>query len=310
MPAISVIIPTYNYARFIGFCLESIFAQTYKDFEIIVVDDGSTDDTAEVLKKYEDKIHYIYQPNKGPAVASNAGIKVAKGEYIAFIGSDDLWLPDKLEDQVRVFNEDMKVGIVFSDASSFNENGIISKSILEEENICTGFCFERLFMGNYLIMSTVMIRKACLEKSGLFDEELSSVEDYDLCLRISAFYKIEFVDKILAMRRVHPSNISKNFCQLLDNEIRVIQKIMALHSEKISQMGKKVSIRLCSLFNQHGLEMVEKGKIHEAKKNFFKALMTRPLSIRPYYYLLATMAGKRGFEKLREFKRSWLRLNQ
>lgn len=309
MPEISVIVPTYNYAHFIGDCLDSIFAQTYKDFEVIVIDDGSTDDTARVLEKYKGEIRYIYQENKGLPAARNTGIQAAQGEYLAFLDSDDLWLPEKLDEQIRFLRNDTDMGIIFSDASAFNEKGMIRKSILKEENICTGFCFQRLFMGNYLVMPTVMIRKRCLVESGLFDESLTAVEDYDLWLRISLFYKIGFVDKVLAMYRVHPSNMSGDFCRLMDNEIKVIQKIVRLHPGPVKKMGRQVSFRFCSLYNQYGLEWIEKGEARQAKRSFLRAIKARPWQLRSYYYLLGTIAGKRGFERLREFKRSWLRLN-
>lgn len=308
MPEISIIVPTYNYAHFIVDCLESIFSQTYKDFEVIVVDDGSTDDTAQVLEKYKGRIRYIHQENRGLPAARNTGIRAAQGEYLAFLDSDDLWLPNKLDEQIRVLRNDADMGIIFSDASAFNERGVMRESILKEENICTGFCFQRLFMGNYLVMPTVMIRKRCLEKSGLFDESLTAVEDYDLWLRISLYYKIGFVSKILAQYRVHPSNMSKDFYLLVDNEIKVIQKIIDQYPGPVQKL-RGVSVRLCTLFNQHGLEWIKKGNARQAKKSFFKAITTRPWQVRAYYYFLATMAGKRGFEQLREFKRSWLRLN-
>ncbi len=310
MPLISVIVPTYNYAHFIGDCLESIFSQTYKDFEVIVVDDGSTDGTAEILQEYKEKIRYIYQENRGLPSARNTGIQSSHGKFLAFLDSDDLWLPYKLEEQIRILGDDADMGIIFSDASAFNERGVIRESILKEEKICTGFCFERLFMGNYLVMPTVMIRKNCLEKSGIFDESLTAVEDYDLWLRISLFYKIGFVDKVLAMYRVHPSNMSRDFCRLLDNEIRVIKKIINAYPETAEKMGKNIPLRLCSLFNQYGLEWISKGETRLAKKNFMEAIRSRPRQLRSYYYLLATMAGRKGFEQLRGIKRSWLRLNQ
>jgi glycosyltransferase involved in cell wall biosynthesis len=309
MPEVSVIVPTYNYAHFIGDCLDSIFSQTYKDFEVIVVDDGSTDDTAQVLKKYRGEIHYIHQENRGLPAARNTGIRAAQGEYLAFLDSDDLWLPDKLDEQIRVLRNDADMGIIFSDASAFDEKGVIRESILKEENTCTGFCFQRLFMGNYLVMPTVMIRTRCLEKGGLFDESLTAVEDYDLWLRISIYYKIGFVAKVLAKYRVHPSNMSRDFFRLMENEIKVIQKIIEQYPGPVQKLGGRVSVRVCSLFNQYGLEWIEKGNAHQAKKSFLRAVKARPGQLRSYYYLLATMAGKRGFERLREFKRSWLRLN-
>ena len=137
MPEISVIVPTYNYAHFIGDCLDSIFAQTYKDFEVIVIDDGSTDDTARVLEKYKGEIRYIYQENKGLPAARNTGIKAAQGEYLAFLDSDDLWLPEKLGEQVLFLRNEADMGIIFSDASAFNEKGVIQNPTFMDYRIPT-----------------------------------------------------------------------------------------------------------------------------------------------------------------------------
>ncbi len=307
---VSVIVPTYNYGRFIEGCLNSIFSQTFKDFEVIVVDDGSTDGTGEIIKSYPRPVRSIYQENRGLPAARNRAIEASQGEYLAFLDSDDLWLPEKLGEQVRIMDGDRELGIVFSDASAFDGEKIIRESILEEESICTGHCFARLFMGNFLVMPTVMIRKSCLRQTGLFDETLPVVADYDLWLRISAFFRIGFVDRPLAMYRVHPSNMSKDFCRLLEDEIRVVQKVIELYPEKVKKLGKKVNMRLSSLYDQYGLEWVEKGEIGRATRCFLRAILEWPLSMRSFYYFMATLTGKRGFETLREFKRSWLRLNR
>jgi glycosyltransferase involved in cell wall biosynthesis len=307
---VSVIVPTYNYARFIDACLESIFAQRYRNFEVIVVDDGSTDGTKEAIGKYRESIVYIYQENRGLPAARNTGIRAARGEFLAFLDSDDLWLPDKLEEQLNVMSRSQRMGIIFSDASAFDGEKMLRESILKEEKICTGSCFRRLFMGNYLVMPTVVIRKACLEKSGLFDESLMVTADYDLWLRISAHYEIGFVDKVLALYRVHPSNMSKDFCRLLEDEIQTVQKIVKLYPDRVREFGRDLHDRLSSLFDQCGLEWIKRGRVDRAKSYFLKAIIEDPFQPRSYYYLLATMAGKRGFEMLRKFNRSWLRLNE
>ena len=122
-PLVSVIIPAYNSADFIDEALKSVFDQTYKDLEIIVVDDGSTDDTRAVLEKYGDRVNYHYQDNNGPASARNRGIKLARGKYIAFLDADDLWLPTKLEKQVALFKNRENLGFVTTGVCSFDENG-------------------------------------------------------------------------------------------------------------------------------------------------------------------------------------------
>ena len=122
MPVVSVIIPTYNHAMYIERTLESVFQQTYKNYEIIVIDDGSTDNTQEVIKSYENKITYICKENEGTAKSRNLGLKIAKGKYVAFLDSDDLWMPQKLELQVTLLDKNIDIGLVCTDFEIFCEN--------------------------------------------------------------------------------------------------------------------------------------------------------------------------------------------
>lgn len=126
---VSVIIPTYNLARYINETVDSVLGQTYKNYEIIIVDDGSTDNTKEALSEYGGKITYIFQENQGVSAARNKGIKEAKGEYIAFLDADDLWLKDKLELQIGLMNSNPEVAMIFTDGESFNEEGLIKASL-------------------------------------------------------------------------------------------------------------------------------------------------------------------------------------
>jgi glycosyltransferase involved in cell wall biosynthesis len=129
--AVSVVIPSYNSAHHISETLESVFSQSYRPHEIIVVDDGSTDDTRAVLEKYSDRIIYVYQKNAGEPAARNTGIRRASGEFIAFLDADDLWLPNKLTLQMDYFEKHPEVDLVYTDMKQFNENGIVHESIKE-----------------------------------------------------------------------------------------------------------------------------------------------------------------------------------
>jgi glycosyltransferase involved in cell wall biosynthesis len=130
---VSVVIPTYNSAHLLDDALQSVLEQTYKDFEIIVVDDGSTDNTSEVVSKYNDKLHYFRVDNRGPAKARNYGISKATGKYIAFLDADDKWLPTKLEKQVSMFEQNPEFGMVFTENSLFDAKGIYKNSLGKEK---------------------------------------------------------------------------------------------------------------------------------------------------------------------------------
>ncbi|MCK4529078.1 glycosyltransferase, partial [candidate division WOR-3 bacterium] len=192
-PKVSVIIPTYNRVHLIGRAIQSVLEQSYQDFEIIVVDDASTDNTGEVVRSLKDeRIRYIrHEKNKGAAAARNTGIKVARGEYIAFQDSDDEWLPEKLEKQMKAFdNAPPEVGVVYTDMQRINEDGGIeywhSPRILPEDGIIYKDALDYRVM-NIGIQSAV-IKKECFDKVGMFDERFPRFIDLELFIRLSKYY--------------------------------------------------------------------------------------------------------------------------
>jgi len=195
MPAVSVILPTYNRAYCLGRAVDSVLTQTFRDFELIVVDDGSTDETQELLAGYTDpRLRVIRQPeNKGQSAARNAGILAANGKYIAFHDSDDEWLPEKLERQVEVLDSaPPDVGVVFCDHWRFR-NG--ERTYYPAPNIQPedGLVFERALDDGLKNIGTptLLMRRACLEKSGLFDENMNRSVDLDLCIRLAKHFRFQ-----------------------------------------------------------------------------------------------------------------------
>ena len=216
MKLISVIIPTYNRASYIEEAIDSVLKQKLPKgyaLEVIVADDGSTDNTSSLLKRYGDKITYLDLPHAGkPAVPRNAAIRVAKGEFIAFQDSDDLWADNKLVNQLPVF-DDKNVMMSFGNAETMSQDGQKSGSkILSAGALEKAEKFENLLAQNSISTLTAMVRASALEKAGLFNEsdELRAVEDYELWLRIAACYPkgIRQVADTLAYYRVHGQNIS------------------------------------------------------------------------------------------------------
>lgn len=178
MPKVSVVIPTYNYAQYIKEAIDSVLAQTYKDYEIIVVDDGSTDDTKGTVSQYGPEIEYIRQENQGPSAAKNTGIRNSKGEYIGILDSDDLWLPSKLEKQIKVFEANSGLGLVYSDGFVFGEEPAWDDfSFGGNMNFYRGRIFDKLLLGNFIPCCSTLIKRGCFDKVGLFDIKLSACED-------------------------------------------------------------------------------------------------------------------------------------
>lgn len=230
MVKVSVIIPTYNRARYICRAINSVINQTFKDLEIIVIDDGSTDETKGILVPFNGKIKYIYQSNQGISGARNRGIEEARGEYIAFLDSDDWWAPEKLAEQVKVLDANPRVGIVYSRMPIINEKG---EKIGMKPAGASGRNFKELLeIWGDLPTSTVMTRRECFEKVGVFDPALPPMEDIDMWLRIARFYDLyEIEGKILAYYFRHSEQATSNKMKVYDGLVRIYTKILKSYPE-------------------------------------------------------------------------------
>ena len=230
---IDVIIPTYNNALFIKEAIMSAATQTYKPETIIVIDDGSTDNTEVVVKETIHscpvQIRYIKQENKGPNAARNAGLALSSADYVAFLDSDDVWLPEKLEKQISVFKaykNDM-LGAVYCEARVINNKGEITNEYLEPiDQSIRGNIYHKLFYKNYIMGSAsgVLIKKSCFDVVGKFDEELRGFEDWDMWLRLAEKYEFDFVPETLTMLRHHRSNSHYNLALMFSSGINFYNK--------------------------------------------------------------------------------------
>lgn len=268
-PLISVIIPTYNRAHLVGRAIQSVLNQTFQDFEIIVVDDGSTDNTEEVVRAFNDpRIHYIrHKGNYGASAARNTGIRVAKGEYVAFLDSDDEWSPTKLELQVRAFRAlDDSYALVFGCIEHVDEEGVpiaIGKLPMSHS------LFHQLLRRNVLgSCSGAMIRKSVLSEVGGFDERLPARQDLDLWLRISATYNIYILPDILTIQYHHGTQISKDICK----KIHAHHLFLAKYKHFLEKNKKAYAYQLYSL----GRLYLSAGNLPAAREHFIKSLLLYP----------------------------------
>jgi glycosyltransferase involved in cell wall biosynthesis len=225
-PAVSVIIPTYQRASLVGNAVRSVLSQSYTDREIIVVDDGSTDDTSGVLSLFGDAIRVVRQSNQGLSAARNAGIQASVGHYLAFLDDDDEWMPDRLKVQVALLDANDQIGLAFANMDAHDEAGRFLGHWFDYHTPPPLLSVETLFLYNYIPVLTVIVRRSVLDDVGWFDTGLDSCEDYDLWLRVIAGHRVHKCDERLARYRQSATGMSRDATRMLFGLVRV--KEMAL----------------------------------------------------------------------------------
>jgi len=214
VPLVSVIIPAYNVAPFMGETLESVFSQTHKSYEVIVVNDGSPDkaELEAVLKRYVGRLTYLEQPNKGVASARNTALRIARGEYVAFLDGDDVWLPSKLSEQLKFLSEG-GFDVVYANALFFGDSPWPAKATFMDHSPSIGDVTKESLLDQRccVLCSTSLARKQAVFDAGLFDEQIGISEDFDLWLRmISAQARFGYQKTVLAKYRVRAGSLTSN----------------------------------------------------------------------------------------------------
>lgn len=224
-PAVSVVIPAYNAAWCVRTAVDSVLAQSCRDFEVIVVDDGSTDDTARVLASYGERIRVVTKPNGGLSSARNAGIDAARGTFVAFLDADDRWFPDKLARQLALMAQRPTLAFCSTAARVEDPDG---RAINEWRCIhCDQPTLEAIFGANAFVAgsgSAVLARREALTRAGPFDESLRSLEDIDMWMRLAAIGEYACVDEPLAVILRHPDSMSRNLDVMREAAIRVMRQ--------------------------------------------------------------------------------------
>ncbi len=226
---VSVVIPTYNYAHYLTGAVESALAQTYPDREVIVVDDGSTDDTRDRLAPFRGRIRYVHQENRGLSAARNAGIRVARGALIAFLDSDDLWHPEKLAVQARYLDEHPEVALVASEHLDMHtsEIGRVDWPRVDGSRAIGAHAvsFDELVIGSRFGACGVVARRRCFDEVGPFDETLRSAEDVDMWIRIASRFPVAKLEFPLWAYRHHGASMHKATERMELNTLKMIGKV-------------------------------------------------------------------------------------
>lgn len=226
---VSVVVATYNMARYLSNAVNSVLNQTYKHLEVVIVDDGSTDETRDVIAKLrkDTRVHAHMQENRGQAAAKNRGIELSRGEFVAFLDADDEWVSRKLELQLPLFEKARAVGVVYSDFEYMDADG---KSFGRPElRMHRGRISSQLLIENFVCFPTTVVRREYLHKVGAFVERYVMGIDYDLWLRMSATYEFDFVAESTVRYRVWPGQMSKNHRKRFEAGIEIMRDFLAAY---------------------------------------------------------------------------------
>jgi glycosyltransferase involved in cell wall biosynthesis len=293
MPQVSVIIPTRNRAHFLRTAIASVLNQTFQHFELVVVDDASSDNTREIVAAFQDqRIKYFrHGINKGGSAARNTGILNSSGEYIAFLDDDDEWLPEKLAKQIEVLrSSDLKVGAVYTGYLDIEaaSGRVIGQQIPSRRGNLSAHLLAENCVGS---ASSVLMKRDCFDRVGLFDEDLPCSQDYDLWIRVAKEYFFECVQLPLFKYSVHENKISTD----ADARYRGLNIIKEKY--RSSPLSKKYYTKV---YNDLGTAHCLAGDMKKGRKAFLTAIGLSPIQTKGYVNLCLSFLGSKQFAKAKE----------
>jgi glycosyltransferase involved in cell wall biosynthesis len=236
MVKVSIVIPAYNALEYLPVALDSIYGQTFSDFEVLIIDDGSKDKTSEWAKKINDpRIRYVFQHNQGVSAARNTGIRLSQGEYIAFLDADDLWEPTKLEKQVRLLENHPEAGLAFTWTAIADERGVPTGEIIPSAE---GDTLQQLLEFNTVVCggSVPMLRRSCFDVIGGFDTSMKHLEDLDLYIRVARKFLFMGIPEPLVRYRQHANSGSTDCDACRQSYERILQRELGANSSEPSRL--------------------------------------------------------------------------
>jgi cellulose synthase/poly-beta-1,6-N-acetylglucosamine synthase-like glycosyltransferase len=304
--SVSAIIPTYNCAHLLPQAIESAIDQSHKLREIIVVDDGSTDNTEECIHPFLSQIRYIKQENRGLAGARNRGIRESTAAFVAFLDADDIWLFEKTEKQLSAFRSSPDVALTFTDAQVLSPTGKTMPTFMFGKGAREGYVFDLLLRSSFILPSTAMIRRSCFEDVGLFDEGLICVEDLDLWLRICRKYPVKMVAEPLAVWRRQEDGLTAKITNMANGTIQVYRKWLSKSCNLSSEETQIVKHQISKCYFDIGFSLREQSRM-SALKNLSLSIGWDSGNLKSWRALVTTLLPARLRELL---KGSGLRRNR
>jgi len=291
---VSVIMPTYNRADYLPQTLDSLRAQSLQDYELLVVDDGSTDDTADLIRSRPEPIRYLWQENAGPAAARNRGLKEARGEFVAFLDSDDLWRPRFLEAMTDCLEGNPGLDIAFCKFVTIDDQGRILRGHHKKPH--AGKITEPLFASTFITTPSVLARLQVIRDAGGLNPSMPTNEDYDLWLRLSLNHRFGYVDEPLCLRRSHPGTQSRNNSPVpLVRKAQLLERFYRKHGESAGIGTDLAHRRLAKVYRSAGRGSLRARRYAEARELFRQSLAYRPAApvVCVRYLLAGLLAGTR-----------------
>jgi glycosyltransferase involved in cell wall biosynthesis len=297
-----VVLPCYNAANYLARALESVLAQTHPNLHICVVDDGSTDETPNILKHYLGYALYFRQEHAGQAAARNLGICMSRCPYIAFLDADDYWLPKKLERQIAVLEQNPSVGLVCSDCATIKDGTLAGTYFGNTKPPRTGKLFARLTRECFVFTPTVVVRRQCLEEVGLFHESLVVSEDFDLWLRIAARWEIAVVPEVLAVRDTRPEGLSLSTRPeiYLENGIAALENVKSSCNGLSPGEARALQRAIAERYYVCGSHLLATGLPYESRTKLTEALRRWPIHWRAWIKYGLSFLPVGLFRRLRE----------
>ena len=293
MPRVSVIITSYDCARFVGRALRSALEQTYTDYEIILADDGSTDDTRDVVMRCGPKVRYLYQPNRGLSAARNLALSAATGDLIAYLDADDMWYPQKLDQQVRFLDENAHCGLVHTDVDVVDEHDQVVRPRFNHtptREVPQGHCLFELLRRSHMQILTVLVRHDLVQRVGLFDERLQGVQDYLQWILVAMEGQaFGYIDQPLAMYRWRAGSLSSSTRRMNEDLVKMFRILLAekaLERRCGAEAAETVRDRLYELGRDLAYQDRVEGETGRARQRLLELIREWPLRQELYSDLL------------------------
>jgi len=338
MDIVSVIMPTYNRAKYIADAAKSVLNQSYRGIELIIIDDGSTDNTKEVVTPFlkDKRTRYIKQKNMGAAAARNHGLAIGSGKYTAFIDSDDIWEEDKIDIQVLVLDTLPEISAVFTDFSAISKKGYYEKShiksyfsvfndyklnykdvftnvvtgksreLKDKHKIYWGNIYKTMIFGNAILTSTFICRQNIFDSIGMFNTKYETLEDYDLFLRITKEYPVAFIDKPLVRYRYSHNQLSGDafYGKLCANLIDIFNRNVENINDKIflEKNKRKIKRHLGMIQRRQAYYHFSKESLTAASSCYWQSILNNPVIYHSYIYLLFSLLPKSIIRFLKRLK--------